>query len=145
MDVPMGNNPTSEQKTNLQKLLAEELGENILSSSAHIEYSFSSEHRDRCDVFVSTPTYQIMVELDATRADQVAKKMLSRYYFAQMSSEKKPTVYVCLLYPGTESMNPQECVKYMHMGKEVFLAMNSSNRFIGGFINGNTVEWKDIG
>ena len=29
---------------------------------------------------------------------------------------------------------------YMHMGKDVILSMNSSNRFIGGFINGNNLD-----
>lgn len=42
-------------------------------------------------------------------------------------------------------MKPNECIKYMNMGKDVLLRMNSSNRFIGGFVDGNTVDWKLIG
>ena len=48
-------------------------------------------------------------------------------------------------YPGTENMSSNECVKYMRMGKDVLLSMNSSNRFIGAFIKGNNVELKLIG
>lgn len=33
----------------------------------------------------------------------------------------------------------------MNMGKEILLAMNPANRFIGGFINDRSVEWKNIG
>ena len=149
LDSPIGNKTTNEQKLNLQTLLAEEFERNIVScTSAKIEYLLSSDsnsNKDRCDVFAETSKYQIIVEFDATRADQVAKKMLSRYYYAHKTASGKPTVYVCLLYPGTESMNPNECIKYMNMGKEILLAMNPANRFIGGFINDRSVEWKNIG
>ena len=110
-----------------------------------IEYNLSNvltdSHdgfNDKCDIFVETECYILIVELDTTRANQVAKKMLSRFYYADKCA--KPTIYVCLLYPGTNSMNPNECIKYMHMGKDVILSMNSSNRFIGGFINGNNLD-----
>ena len=148
MNVPIGGKTTSEQKLNLQNLLAEEFKANLTLCSADIEHPLSADekgNRDRCDVYAETSKYQIIVELDATRADQVAKKMLSRYYYANKAVDGKPTIYICLLYPGTESMNPAECVKYMDMGKEILLAMNPANRFIGGFLKDRTVEWKNIG
>lgn len=148
MDIPISGKTTTVQKMNLQSLLAEEFQSNLSPCSADIEHPLSSDengNRDRCDVYAETSTYQIIVELDATRADQVAKKMLSRYYYANKMANGKPTVYICLLYPGTDSMNPTECVKYMGMGKELLLAMNSANRFIGGFLKEGKVEWKIIG
>ena len=42
-------------------------------------------------------------------------------------------------------MNVNECIKYMNMGKDILLNMNSSNRFIGGLIDGNKLDWKYIG
>ena len=117
---------------------------------SEIEYKLSNVvkdtadgYNDKCDVFVETERYVVIVELDATRADQVAKKMLSRYYYVDKCS--KPTVYICLLYPGTEKMNINECIKYMNMGKDVLLSMNQANQFIGALINGNQLELKLIG
>lgn len=140
---------TPEQKSELQELLVDEFKKNLNFCEAQLEYPLGTEvganNRDRCDVYAKTSDYQIILELDATRADQVAKKMLSRYYYASKAPDNKPTVYVCLLYPGTDSMNPNECVKYMNMGQDVLLAMNPANRFIGGFIREKNVEWKNIG
>ena len=148
MSIPVGPQPTAGQKTELQKLLVEEFELRLNTLEASEEYRLGAEicgNRDRCDVYVKTSEYQIILEIDATRADQVAKKMLSRYFYANKIAESKPTVYICLLYPGTDSMNPNECVKYMNMGQELLLAMNPANRFISGFIKARTVEWKNIG
>ena len=150
--LPIGTSPSNKDKTVFQEALKKELTESLRRVIySDIEYILSHNVnedvyeplKDKCDVFVETERYIIIVELDASRADQVAKKMLSRYYYADKYT--KPVVYVCLLYPGTEKMSSNECVKYMRMGKDVLLSMNSSNRFIGAFINGNNVELKLIG
>lgn len=148
---PVSVSPTSEVKTNFQKTLQEKFNRNIRHvETCEIEYCLAKVldgnydgYNDKCDVFVETPHYIVIVELDATRADQVAKKMLSRYFYAEKSN--KPVVYICLLYPGTDFMKPNECIKYMNMGKDVLLCMNSSNRFIGGFVDGKSIDWKLIG
>ena len=148
MSIPVGVKTTTEQKTELQKLLAEEFELKLNLCKAEIEHPIGSGisgNRDRCDVYAKTSEFQIILEIDATRADQVAKKMLSRYFYANKMAENKPTVYVCLLYPGTDSMNPNECIKYMNMGQELLLAMNPANRFVGGFLKEKNVEWKNIG
>jgi hypothetical protein len=145
---PFINGATDKQKVELQKLLKVEFQQSLNPDVSEIEYRLNTNvngNRDRCDVYAETSEYQMLVEIDATRADQLAKKMLSRYYYAHTTSQNRPTIYICLLYPGTDSMNPNECIKYMEMGKEVLLAMNSKNRFIGGFIKDNVVEWKNIG
>jgi len=149
--APIGVCPSNEAKKAFQDALKEELYSNIpFVQTSDIEYNLSNlathngeGYNDKCDVYIETERYIVIVELDATRADQVAKKMLSRYYYANKCS--KPMVYVCLLYPGTEKMSTPECVKYMNMGKDVLLSINSSNRFIGAFINGNNIELKLIG
>lgn len=150
-DAPVAVAPTVEIKNRFQKTLQEKFKRNIRHvETCETEYCLAKVldgsydgYSDKCDVFVETNHYIVIVELDATRADQVAKKMLSRYFYAEKSN--KPTVYICLLYPGTDHMNPNECIKYMNMGKDVLLRMNSSNRFIGGFVDGKIVEWKLIG
>ena len=152
--APIANCPSLDDKRAFQEALAGEFSKNL--RRVFTDKKAMPEHRlwenstnaidkynDKCDVFVETERYIIIVELDTTRADQVAKKMLSRYYYADKYA--KPIVYVCLLYPGTKKMNPNECIKYMKMGKDVLLSMNSSNRFIGAFINGNDLQLKLIG
>lgn len=152
--APIGVNSSLDNKKAFQKALALEFSkklrriqteaENMTEYNlSNIVTEFNDSYNDKCDVFVETERYVIIVELDATRADQVAKKMLSRYYYADKCS--KPTVYVCLLYPGTKNMDSNECVKYMKMGKDLLLSMNTSNRFIGAFIIGNKLELKLIG
>lgn len=148
VSTPFISGATDAQKAELQELLKDEFKEYLNAEKSEIEYRLSIDfhgNRDRCDVYVETAEYQIIVEIDATRADQLAKKMLSRYYYAHTKSRSKPTVYVCLLYPGTDSMSPNECIKYMAMGKEILLAINPANRFIGGFIKGHSFELKNIG
>ena len=150
-EAPIEASPSAEDKNIFLEKLSNEFAKNLRRIQFRTtEYSLSEnladsidKYHDKCDVFVETERYIVIVELDATRADQVAKKMLSRYYYADKSP--KPTVYVCLLYPGTENMNPNECIKYMKMGKDVLLSMNPANRFIGAFINGKKLELKLIG
>ena len=136
---------TEDLKKELQDLLVKEFLDRLRPCEATYECKFDGDYRDRCDVYVKTDEYQIILEIDAARADQVAKKMLSRYYYANKTAGKRATVYACLLYPGTEKMNLNECIKYMTMGQELLLAINPSNRFIGGLIKDNKVEWKTIG
>ena len=150
-DAPVTVSPTVESKKRFQETLQDKFNRNLRHvETCKTEYCLANVldesydgYNDKCDVFVETTHYIVIVELDATRADQVAKKMLSRYFYAEKSN--KPTVYICLLYPGTDHMKPNECIKYMNMGKDVLLRMNSSNRFIGGFVYGNIVDWKLIG
>ena len=152
--APITARPSVKDKADFQTELANAFANNLRRVETAVEnmaeYNLSGivkdnidSYNDKCDIFVETERYIVIVELDATRADQVAKKMLSRYYYADKS--RKPTVYVCLLYPGTEKMNPNECIKYMKMGKDVLLSMNPANRFIGAFINGKKLELKLIG
>jgi len=145
--VPMSAKPSLEKKRLFQATLMKELKEMLEDcNKAEIEFQLSDltktegcAYNDRCDVFVETSEFCFMVEIDTTRADQVAKKMLSRYYYSRKIS--KPVIYLCLLYPGTSKMNPNECVKYMTMGKEIFQSLDNRNQFMGGFINGKKVDW----
>lgn len=65
---------------------------------------------DRIDIFgeSNASDLKIIIELDAHRADQVAKKFLSRS--ALMINES--IIYLSICYPGTEKMPKPECLKY---------------------------------
>lgn len=92
--------------------------------------------RDSADIWADLGEYEMIVEIDATRADQVAKKMLSRFCYSSLINKliNKPIIYVALLYQGTTSMNPEECKKYFQMGYEVLKDINSNNVLIGYII-----------
>ena len=71
--------------------------------------------------------------MDAHRADQVAKKFLSRS--ALFINEN--IIYLSLCYPGTNSMNKKECVKYFDYCSTIskILSDNSSyNKLYAGLI-----------
>lgn len=94
-----------------QENLCRELESNMADYNWKTEEPHQSgKHRDRVDIYgVSTDqTKQIVIELDAHRADQVAKKFVSR---AALFSDKE-TLFVSLCYEGTKKMNKNECAKY---------------------------------
>lgn len=101
--------------------------------------------KDRADIrqeiLLNNTEYELIIEIDATRADQVAKKMMSRFCYAILN-ENKPIIYVALLYQGTKSMNSDECKKYFKMGDEVLRKINSSNILIGYIVDKE--EQKDV-
>ncbi len=67
-----------------------------------------------------------IIEIDATRADQVAKKMLSRFYLWGMR-KNKPITYIALLYPDTqEGRNPSK--KFIYYGYKLIHAINENNK-----------------
>lgn len=91
--------------------------------------------RDSADIwFELEQGPEIIIEIDATRADQVAKKMLSRFCYFSMKDNKQPIIYIALLYQGTSSMNPDECKKYFRMGAEVLKRINNQSILIGWII-----------
>lgn len=129
----------------------------ILGGSAkvreHTEVYLFKQFMDRADILIpNVQEYTVIIEIDATRADQVAKKMMSRFSWAIQTQKKiygregndikeeisipaDSIVYVSLLYPGTNAMNPEECKKYFVMGAEVLTKLNSNNIFIGYIIS----------
>lgn len=73
----------------------------------------SREHNgnDRADLVIDLASphgLQIVVEFDTVRADQVAKKFVSRAALAPCAS----TIYIAFCYPGTASMSVSEVIKY---------------------------------
>lgn len=82
---------------------------------------------DRVDIYNTINGYHWIIELDAPRADQVAKKAFSR--IALFGTGKEPIFYVSIIYPGTNSMNENEVIKYSRYGYDIVKGLNSFNDF----------------
>lgn len=93
----------------------------------HTEHCPNPQYRDRIDIFGKGKGFLVAIELDTTRADQVAKKFVSR-----LAILPPTTIYfISICYPGTENMNKSECAKYF--GYCSTLASRMGNHY-GGFI-----------
>ena len=85
-----------------------------------IEHCPNLKKRDSIDIFGRGVGFVVVIELDKHRADQVAKKFVSR-----MALFPETIVYfVSLCYPGTEKMNKAECIKYFGYCSALALRMD---------------------
>lgn len=85
--------------------------------------------KDRLDLFIkliiNDKLWFIIVEFDSARADQVAKKFVSR--IAQVPNESM--IYIAFCYPGTNKMNLSEVNKYF-----TYMETISKNMQLAGFV-----------
>lgn len=98
---------------------------NISSITWELEYCPSKSNRDSIDIFGSNETSLVVIELDKHRADQVAKKFVSR---VAILPETK-VYYISLCYPGTANMSKPETIKYF--GYCANLAKRMNNVYAG--------------
>lgn len=110
-----GKENQSKKKKIIKKELQKPLCNLLMSMKLEIEwsteYKLSKVKRDSIDIFgrlKKDDNSTIVVEIDAHRADQVAKKFLSRN--AIFLDEN--LIYVSLCYFGTRKMSLNECKKY---------------------------------
>jgi hypothetical protein len=94
-----------------------------------VEHCPSHDCRDSIDIFGQGDNFTVAIELDKHRADQVAKKFVSR--MAVLPDAK--IYFVSLCYPGTDKMNPAECTKYF--GYCSNLSTRMGNRYAGFIIS----------
>ena len=97
----------------------------IMDVEWSMEYIPNPKSRDSVDIFGRGDGFVVVMEIDKSRADQVAKKFVSR--LALLPSTK--VYYVSLCYPGTERMNLTECEKYF--GYCSTLALRTGNHYAG--------------
>lgn len=100
-----------------------------------IEESISTKYKDRVDIIGENEKENsvIVLELDASRADQVAKKFVSR----QSLLADRNLLYVSLCYPGTKKMSRTECAKYFEFCSKITEMLDSKkNRkeYLGYFL-----------
>ena len=86
------------------------------------EHSPNHATRDSIDIFGTSGDRLIAIELDKNRADQVAKKFVSR--MAALPSTKQ-IYFVSLYYAGTDRMSPAECIKYFGYCKTLACRLGS--------------------
>jgi hypothetical protein len=96
--------------TLLQQDINDYLNKNMGNFTWSMEFKPTSTLKDSIDIFGISDVLdlKVVIELDAHRADQVAKKFLSRS--ALMINES--IIYLSICYPGTENMPITECKKY---------------------------------
>lgn len=94
--------------------------------------------RDAIDIHCQSE--HIVIEIDTTRADQVAKKFLSRLVLWGLNS---PINYVAILYPDTRNGKP-ECEKFLHYCYELLRKVNSKASILGIFVDPDKEELKVI-
>lgn len=120
----------SEQKTIVNKFQIEtynKLEKEVPNFAWQLEYLPSSGKRDSIDIYGNNNSLHVVIELDKHRADQVAKKFVSR----SALFVDKTIFYISLCYPGTSNMNLRECIKYFGYCKSLSKRMHNE---YAGFI-----------
>ena len=72
-----------------------------------------------------------IIEIDATRTDQVSQKLLSRL---TLWGKKDPIQYVAILYPDSQNRGKSACKKYLQYGDEIIKQLNKKSSVIGIFV-----------
>jgi hypothetical protein len=102
----------------------------VLSEQKIKDHYSDIKTNDRIDLLVKVSIendeFIVVIEFDASRADQVAKKFLSR--IAQIPNQN--LIYIAYCYPGTKKMNLSEVNKYFIYMKNIASKLGLS-AFIG--------------
>ena len=89
-----------------------------------------------------------IIEIDASRGDQVAKKLLSRIALrgiGNINGKKKEIHYVAILYPNTQPGGKSESEKMVHYGNVILKGLNKESSAIGIYLDGyNLIEVWDF-
>ena len=114
--------------SNFQSSLCLALTQAVTGLRWQQEYTPVREKKDSIDIYGSNDNFGVVIELDKHRADQVAKKFVSR---SSLLIDKN-IFYVSLCYPGTSNMNSSECIKYFSYCK--LLSERMGNEYAGFII-----------
>lgn len=124
-----------DQKTiveRFQKTIYKALLDGISSVKWSMEYSPSNSSRDSIDIFGKNDSLVVAIELDKHRADQVAKKFVSRMAILPFTK----VYYISLCYPGTKKMSKPETIKYFNYCS--ILARKMTNIYAGFTVESKT-------
>jgi len=114
----------SEQKAivaDFQDKVTDRLSRALTDISWETEFSPSATKRDSIDIYGQSNDFVVAIELDKNRADQVAKKFVSR--IALLPNTK--IYFISLCYPGTDRMNKSECIKYFGYCSDLSVRMGN--------------------
>jgi len=111
---------------NLQDFIFNKLSNQFINMDCwDTEHPASSVKRDSIDIYGRHTDFEIIIELDKYRADQIAKKFLSR---SALFNDKK-IIYIALCYGGTAKMSAPEAIKYFTYCNTISLRLE--NLFAG--------------
>lgn len=100
--------------------------------------------RDSVDVYGENSTEICIIEIDAARGDQVAKKAFSRTALWGLTKQNsKAIIYVALLYPH-KTANPIECEKYVRFANSILRKIDSNSMAVGIYIDNDQIEIWDF-
>lgn len=89
--------------------------------------------KDSIDIFGQANGQQNwIIEIDATRSDQVSQKLLSRL---SLWGKKDPIQYVAILYPDAQNKGKSACEKYLRYGNEICQIINKDSSVVGIFVD----------
>jgi len=90
------------------------------------------EEKDSVDILGQAPHKpKWIIEIDATRTDQVSQKLLSRL---ALWGKKDAIQYVAILYPDAHRKGQSACEKYLRYGKDILNKLNKKSRITGIFV-----------
>ena len=131
---------------NFQKGVCKKISESKLFSSSKWEVELSSKHRkekDSIDIFGDDKEAIYIIEIDAARGDQVAKKFLSRIALWGLNPDK-PITYIALLYPWTQKQGKPECEKFVRFSNDILKKINKDSSVIGIYVDCDKEKIKGI-
>lgn len=73
-----------------------------------------------------------IIEIDATRTDQVSQKLLSRLTLWGLNG---PVQYVAILYPDAKNKGKAPCEKYLRYGNALVKKLNAQSSVAGVFVD----------
>jgi len=98
------------------------------------EEKISPESKDSLDlsfkITLDSIPYRVIIELDASRGDQIAKKFVSRTSLTINDA----TIYFAFCYPGTEKMPDSDFKKILRCCQDITLKLNTETKprlFVG--------------
>ena len=120
-----------------QEEVCKKISDSKLFSSSKWETELSSTKRaekDSIDIFGEDKEAIYIIEIDAARGDQVAKKFLSRIALWGLNPDK-PITYIALLYPWTQKQGKPECEKFVRFSNDILKKINKDSSVIGIYID----------
>jgi len=121
-----------------QKDICEELSKTVPNYLWKIEYKADQSAQDSIDIYGKpkrNKNKQVVIEIDASRKDQIATKFMSRLSLVGLN---KPLLYVALLYPDTQR-DINTCKKYIKYAYKIAKKINNKSSAIGVFVDVNKI------
>lgn len=101
------------------------------------------KERDSIDIKGISKDELCIIEIDATRIDQIAQKFVSRLCLWGLEEEtKNPLLYIAVLYKGSNCHNRiEDCEKYIrYCNKIIKKSKGKESSVIGIYTDGNIIE-----